>query len=429
MPVVDGGEGARSPGPRPPASRPGSSSIRRPRRPPWPAQGFQSRSRWRSPRSGPAASPAGIAGRLAVSRRSPPDRDGTGGQTARPGRPVSRTCRRISVIIAASSAIASSKLALDQTDHRLSRRRPRLARQRGNTASRPCGALTRITFTGLFASVQGPSGASASSIRAAKPWRAGSASPTGARAARRRCQRRTSAGRGRSCCPVVSDGFIAAYSSSAVALHGFQRGAARRFGGRDDRAFDDRRIADDDACRAAPPSASRSPSPYWSPRRRDRPGSRRPPPTRPLSIAAMMRRDVGAEAAVGIPAGPGERARCRRPSGAPCRRRPRRPSGNATRSRSRRSRHRLKLSRRVGRRPRSSAPRTARRDPCGRSTARPRNEARPRIAFIGHRRRRQRPIAAALTASASAPSAERRVHRRPARRAWSSARRRTCRAP
>ena len=60
-----------------------------------------------------------------------------------------------------------------------------------------------------------------------------------------------------------------------------EAGAARRLGRRHDRPFDDRRIAQDDLRRAAPPATARSPFRCWFRRRRDRPGWRRRAATRP----------------------------------------------------------------------------------------------------------------------------------------------------
>ena len=117
-------------------------------------------------------------------------------------------------------------------------------------------------------------------------------------------------------------------SSSAVATTS-QRGAARRFGRRDHRALDDRRVADDDLLRRGSPSISTAISLLVSaPPRSTRMAT--PASDQALSMAPMIDSTL-------VPSPPADCRRTRqaaprrRPSGAPCRPCPRRRAANARR--------------------------------------------------------------------------------------------------
>src|ERR1700688_249037 len=110
----------------------------------------------------------------------------------------------------------------------------------------PCGAFTRITFTGLLASVHGPSAASASSILAAKPF-AHCVSLTEGRACRPTGLTRTAEAVSGAKVSAARPALTSCIEFLRATLDGSERRAARRFGRGDHGALDHRGIADHDA--------------------------------------------------------------------------------------------------------------------------------------------------------------------------------------
>ena len=206
--------------------------------------------------------------------------------------------------------------------------------------------------------------------------------------------------------------------------HLFQRGAAGRLGRRHHRALDDRRVADHDR-RGAPRRASRPPFRCWSRRRRDRPGWRRPRPTRRWSMARHDRLDVGAEPAIRFAAAPRERHFVAHHLAHHVGRALARPRGECETMTMptllmpplQRVAHTARTISATERAPGSTWP------ICGRRGTR-RGRAAPSSAWSPPPRRRpcrRRPLGRRLAQRGAAPA--------PARPAWSSGRHRTCRAP
>src|SRR5690242_17773650 len=110
----------------------------------------------------------------------------------------------------------------------------------------PFGALTRMTFTGLLASVHGPSGASASSIDAAKRF-ADCVSLTEGRARRPTSLTRTAEAVSGAMVSVARLAFTSCIEFLRATLDGGKRRTARCLGRRDDGALHDRRVADNDS--------------------------------------------------------------------------------------------------------------------------------------------------------------------------------------